>query len=127
MNNSKKQPSNFGDLSDTLKEIYEEVVVKKNMKYSYDGPDMSNNAMMCTSPLFKDTLSPDGLDWEINEKCKEPFEVVLQVALQMGIQHGIDLASDNPLSYLEVKDWKKFDKLAKMAKKMDKEFNAKKG
>ena len=122
MNNSKQQPSKFGDLSDALKEIYEEVVIKKNMKYSYDGPDMSNNAMMCTSPTFKDVLSPEGLDWEINEKCKEPFEIVLHIALQMGIQHGIDLASDNPLSYLEVKDWKKFDKMVKMAKKFDKEF-----
>lgn len=126
MNNSKQPVSNFGDLCDTLKEIYEEVVIKKNMEYTYDGPDMSNNTMMSTSPTFKDILSPEGLNWEINEKYKEPFEVVLHIALQMGIQQGIDLASDNPLSYLEVKDWKRFDKLVKMAKKMDKELKIKK-
>ena len=117
INTKNETLSRFPELMDALLEMHKEVVVKKNMNYQYSGPDLSNNSIRCTSPEFSSTLSPEGLDWEIKEKCKKPIEVILTIALQMGIQHGIDLASNDPLSYLEVKDWNRFEKMAKMAKK----------
>jgi len=92
----------FSDLMDALKEMHEEVIVKKNMQYTYNGPDLTSNKILLTSPSISERLSPEGLDWEINHNVEKPIDVILTIALQLGIQQGIDLVTDNPIEYLDL-------------------------
>jgi hypothetical protein len=92
----------FSDLMDALKEMHEEVIVNKNMQYTYNGPDLTSNKILLTSPSISERLSPEGLDWEINHNVEKPIDVILTIALQLGIQQGIDLVTDNPIEYLDL-------------------------
>jgi hypothetical protein len=87
---------------DALKEMHKEVVVKKNMQYTYTGPDLTSNKILVTSPSISERLCPEGLDWELNDRMERPIDVILTIALQLGIQQGIDLVTDNPIEYLDL-------------------------
>jgi hypothetical protein len=99
----------FGDMVDGLLHFYQTTINrKKNKLWEYNGPELTSNCILSTSPTIKEQFSKENFDWQINNHGKHPIEVLLNAAIQLGIQQGINMCSEKPSRYIECE---KFDNL----------------
>lgn len=99
----------FGDMVDGLFHFYKTTIARKKDKlWEYNGPELTSDCILTTSPTIKEQFSKENFDWQTKNHGKHPIEVLLNAAIQLGIQQGINMCSEKPSRYIECE---KFDNL----------------
>ena len=108
---------------DGLFHFYKTTIARrKNKLWEYNGPELTSNCILVTSPPIKHQFSKEGFEWQTENHGEHPIKVLLTAAIQLGIQQGINLCSEEPSRYLENDYYKKSYEtlLEEMLKKHDK-------
>lgn len=99
----------FEDMVNGLFHFYQTTIApKKNKLYEYNGPELTSDCILATSPTIKNQFSKENFDYQTENYGKHPVEVLLNAAIQLGIQQGINMCSEKPSKYIECE---KFDNM----------------
>ena len=89
---SKSKLPGFDELLHPLKDAYEQIIIKKNRKFVWNGKkEFSTNNLQSTNPSISQMFNHQTMK-EYQEQTNRDFvEQIMIVAIQIGIDHGIQL------------------------------------